>query len=266
MRSILFSFALIILLGSCTQKASPKVLVFSKTEGFRHTSIEPGTEAIKKLGTENGFAVDHSEDASLITEENLKQYDVVIFLSTTGDIFNDEQQYEFERYVQAGGGFVGIHAAADTEYDWPWYGKLVGAYFLSHPPGIHEADMKVLSSDHASCSHLGESWTRTDEWYNYKNINPSINVLLNLDESTYEGGANGEDHPIAWTNEIEGSKMFYTGLGHTDESFSDETFLKHILGGIQSVMSDGSKPDYASGNVAPALNRFQKKCIRPKSQ
>ncbi|GLR17716.1 hypothetical protein GCM10007940_23310 [Portibacter lacus] len=241
---------------SCdTAKKETRVLVFSKTEGYRHKSIEPGVEAIRKLGKENGFIVDHSEDSDIINEDSLSQYNAVIFLSTTGDIFNDEQQYEFMRYYQAGGGFVGIHAATDTEYKWPWYGELVGGYFNGHPPGIKNADIQKKNDTHLSCAHLPDVWNRDDEYYNFKNLNPEMTVLLNLDETTYEGGTNGENHPIAWTRD----NMFYTGLGHTEASFSEENFLKHILGGILSVSKN--RPNYNGVAVAPATNRFQKEVL-----
>ncbi|MEL6942015.1 MAG: ThuA domain-containing protein, partial [Bacteroidota bacterium] len=178
------------LLLSCDTQRELSVLVFSKTAGFRHVSIGAGKKAIAEMGKKYGFAVDSTEDASIMQERKLKKYDVVIFLNTTGDILNPAQQLEFERYIQAGGGFIGIHAAADTEYEWPWYGKLVGAYFNGHPnnPNVREADIHCLDKEHISTKHLPAVWHRNDEWYNYKNINPDINVLLNLDETSYEGG------------------------------------------------------------------------------
>ncbi|MDA0671799.1 MAG: ThuA domain-containing protein [Bacteroidetes bacterium] len=215
------------------------VLVFSKTAGYRHASIEEGIEAIRQLGLDNGFNVDATEDASAFTAENLQNYAAVIFLSTTGDVLNLEQQSAFEAYIQQGGGFVGIHAASDTEYSWPWYGELVGAYFDSHPE-IQQATIEVADRVHPSTSHLPEYWIRTDEWYNY-NENPrgDVHVLATLDESTYSGGSMGHDHPIAWMHEFEGGRSWYTGGGHTEESFSEPDFLQHVLGGIF----------YASGDV-----------------
>ena len=100
----------------------PKVLVFSKTEGFRHASIEAGKAAFEKMASEKGFIAEFTEDASRFTNANLKQFNAVVFLNTTGDVLNNEQQEEFERYIQAGGGYLGIHSATDCEYDWPWYG------------------------------------------------------------------------------------------------------------------------------------------------
>jgi hypothetical protein len=208
-----------------------KVLVFTKTTGYRHESIETGVETIAQLGKQNNFEVIHSEDANVFTEENLSQYKLVIFLSTTGDILNDGQQKAFEFFIKNGGNFMGIHAAADTEYDWPWYGKLVGAYFLNHPDKSNAEIIKVDDA-HQSCKHLPERWLRYDEWYNYKSISPDINVVLELDESTYKGGENGPNHPIAWYHDYEGSRSFYTGMGHTKESYAEPDFKKHLLGGI----------------------------------
>lgn len=208
-----------------------KVLVFTKTAGYRHESIETGVETLVELGKQNRFDVTHSEDSLVFTVENLSQYKLVIFLSTTGDILNENQQNAFEAYIKNGGNFMGIHAAADTEYDWPWYGKLVGAYFLSHPDQSN-AEIIKIDHTHQSCKHLPEKWLRYDEWYNYKNISPDINVLLELDETTYKGGENGTHHPIAWYHEYEGGRVFYTGMGHTKESYSEPDFKKHLLGGI----------------------------------
>jgi PKD repeat protein len=227
------------------------VLVFSKTAGFRHGSIGPGIAAIKLLGQQNNFGVEAIEDASLFTDEFLARYDAVIWLSTTGDVLNDTQQAAFERYIKAGGGYVGIHAASDTEYTWPWYGQLVGAYFRNHPPGTPTATVVTEDATHVSTTHLPARWTRTDEWYNFQGIvNPSvggggtdvsprglspIHVLLTVDESTYnesDGNSTDDDHPVSWCKRFDGGRMFYTALGHTNQSFSEEPFLKHLLGGI----------------------------------
>ncbi len=245
------------------QKREINVLVFSKTEGFRHASIEDGKTAIINLGKQYDFTVDTTEDASLFKEKELKKYNVVVFLSTTGDVLNDAQQLEFNRFIQAGGGFVGIHAAADTEYDWPWYGKLCGAYFNGHPndPNVREAVLRKVDDTHASCKHLPMDWKRMDEWYNYKDINPAINVILNLDETTYEGGTNGENHPMTWYHEFDGGRSFYTGLGHTSESFEEENFLKLIWGGIDYAAGPGRPVDYSISTVAPEENRFVKEVL-----
>ncbi len=257
MKSYLSIVVLFCLLLSCGEKKNPKVLVFSKTKGYRHESIEAGKLSLMVLGKSNGFDVDTTENANLFNEENLKRYQAVIFLSTTMDVLDVVQQADFKRFIEAGGGFVGIHAAADTEYQWPWYGKLVGAYFKSHPK-TQEATLKKVGTfgDHT----LLESWTRTDEWYNYKSISPDINIIYNLDETSYEGGENGESHPIAWYQEFEGGRSFYTGLGHTVESYSDSLFLDHLLQGVKYALGESKGLDYSKVKTvrAPEENRFTK--------
>ncbi len=253
----------LILLNSCDKKRSgePKVLVFSKTMGFKHASIPAGIAAIQKLGKENGFEVDTTRNATFFNDEDLKQYSTVIFLSTTGNILDHYQEAAFERYIQAGGGFVGIHAAADTEYDWGWYNKLVGAQFLSHPSGTPEADFIIKDKNFGATEFFTDSiWHRTDELYNYKNINEDVNVLMTVDESTYEGGENGSFHPIAWYHDFDGGRAFYTGGGHTDESFQEELFLKHLLGGIQYAIGANTELDYGqvTSQIPPEVDRFSK--------
>lgn len=224
--------------SSPAAEASGGVLVFSKTSGYYHESIPDGIAAIQKLGSENGFAVDTTKDASKFAESNLKRYKAIIFLSTTQDVLNSEQEKAMENYIKGGGGFVGVHAAADTEYEWPWYNKLVGAYFKSHPnnPNVRKAVINVTDKSHPSTKELPEKWERSDEWYNYKNINPELKVLARLDETSYEGGENGDNHPIIWYHEYDGGRAFYTGGGHTKESFQDPVFMEHLLGGIQYAM------------------------------
>jgi len=237
-----------------------KVLVFSKTASFRHESIPVGIEAIRALGNQHGFRMDTTESSDIFNEKSLRNYNVIIFLNTTGNVLNDAQQLEMNRWVQAGGGFVGIHAAADTEYDWQWYGDLVGAYFNGHPndPNVRDATVKVVDNTHLSTKHLPATWARTDEWYNYKDIRPEINVLLNLDEKSYEGGTNGDNHPIAWYRDFDGGRTWYTGLGHTDECYKDKDFLELLWGGIQYAAGPGTPVDYNNARVAPEENRFQK--------
>ena len=218
---------------------SDKVLVFSKTAGFRHDSIPDGIARIKQLGTENGFAVDATEDAGAFTDTNLEQYDAVVFLSTTGDVLDDTQQAAFERYIKGGGGYVGIHAAADTEYGWSFYGGLVGAYFKRHP-AIQPATIKVADRTNPATSHLPSRWNRTDEWYDYQaNPRGKVHVLATLDEKSYSGATMGSDHPITWCQTYQGGRAFYTGLGHTKQSYAEPAFQKLLAGAIQ--YSTGAK-------------------------
>jgi type 1 glutamine amidotransferase len=241
---ILISFILASM-GFTPIKKKPKVLIFSKTKGYRHKSIEVAKIALINLAKENNFEADTSENAELFSDKNLKQYATVLFLNTTGDILNDKQQIAFERYIQASGGYVGVHAAADTEYDWPWFGKLNGAYFLSHPK-VQEAKFIIKDATHNSTKFLTDSvWIKIDELYNYKNINPDINVLITIDEKSYTGGKNGSFHPFAWYQNFEGGRAFYTGMGHTPESWKDINFLKHILGGLTYAIGDNKKLNYS---------------------
>ena len=248
----------------------PRILVFSKTAAFRHASIGAGQKAIFQLGKAQGFAVDTTENASRFTEENLKRYRAVVFLSTTGDVLNSQQQNAFERYIQAGGGYLGIHAAADTEYDWPWYNKLAGAWFSNHPmpDNVQKGTFVVADKNNPATSFLPERWEREDEFYSYKTISPNLNVLLTIDEKTYKGGTNGDNHPMAWYQEFDGGRSFYTAGGHTDATFSEPLFLRHLGAGLQYVMgSDAPKPlDYTKTKtkLLPEENRFTKVVLAEK--
>ncbi|MFB6721016.1 ThuA domain-containing protein [Kribbella sp. NPDC056345] len=209
------------------------VLVFSKTAGFRHDSIPQGIQLIRDLGAANSFTVATTEDANAFTATNLAQYETVVFLNTTGDVLNATQQSAFETYIRGGGGYVGIHSAADTEHDWPFYGELVGAQFASHP-AIQQATERIESRAHAATAHLGQSWVRTDEWYNFRtNPRSSAKVLATLDESTYSGGSMGGDHPITWCKNVQAGRSFYTGNGHTQASYAEPAFRSQVLGGIR---------------------------------
>ncbi|MBQ1020905.1 ThuA domain-containing protein [Micromonospora sp. D93] len=235
---------------ACTTPATPAsaadapydVLVFSKTAGFRHDAIPVGIQTIRDLGAANNFTVTATEDAAAFTTSNLNQYEAVVFLNTTGDVLNASQQTAFESYIGSGRGYVGVHAAADTEYDWPFYGNLVGAWFSSHP-AIQQANMKVEDRGHAATGHLPQTWTRTDEWYNYRtNPRSTAHVLATLDESSYSGGGMGADHPLSWCKSYSGGRSFYTGAGHTQASYAESGFRNHLLGGIRYA-SGRSKAD-----------------------
>jgi type 1 glutamine amidotransferase len=209
-----------------------KVLVFSKTAGFRHASIPNGLTAIQQLGMENNFQVVATEDATLFNDASLAQFRAVVFLMTTGDVLDATQQAAFERYIRAGNGFVGVHSASDTEYSWPWYGGLVGAYFSNHP-AIQKATVRIEDAQHPSTRFFNAPWVRTDEWYNFRtNPRANVHVLATLDEATYSGGTMG-DHPIAWYHEYDGGRAWYTAGGHTAGSYAEPHFRAHLLGGIQ---------------------------------
>jgi cytochrome c len=234
-----------------------RVLVFSKTAGYRHSSIGVGLAAIRKLGQENGFAVDATEDAAAFTSKNLARYAAVVFLNTTGDVLDAAQQDDFERYIQAGGGYVGIHSATDTEYDWPWYGRLAGAWFNGHPgnPNVRKGTYRVLDKNHPSTAGLPDRWDREDEFYNFKSIDPTIHVLVEIDEQSYAGGTNGDHHPMSWYHDFDGGRAFYTNMGHTEATFSEPLFLQHLLGGLRYAMGTG-RIDF--NRARPEENRFTK--------
>jgi cytochrome c len=212
-----------------------RLLIFSKTSGPRHDSIAAGIDAIERLGATNGFAVDATEDAGSFVASKLAGYDVVVFLSTTGDVLTPDQQGAFEEFIRDGGGYVGIHAASGTEYDWPWYGGLVGAYFLGHP-APQDATLLVEDHAHESTAHLGDTWNRFDEWYDFRDDpRDRVHVLLSVDPASVPASQTVGDHPIAWCHDYDGGRAWYTALGHTNESWAEPAFLQHVLGGIQSV-------------------------------
>jgi cytochrome c len=242
-----------------SSEVTKQILVFTKTAGFKHKSIPAGVKLIEQLGLNNQFSTTVTDDAAVFNhDKSLKRFAAVVFLNTTGDALNDQQQYHFERYIQAGGGFVGIHAATDTEYQWPWYNQLVGAYFDGHPK-VQEAQLTVVDKDHAATSMFDQTFKWTDEWYNFKNINPNLNILLTIDESSYQGGKNGKSHPVSWYHPFDGGRAFYTVMGHTNDTFNHPVFAQHLLGGIRYAMGDG-RLDYSPKVLGsmPHESRFKR--------
>jgi cytochrome c len=236
---------LVVALGGCGDQAARPVpageqvrdgfavLVFTRTTGFRHASIGDGVVAIRRLGARHGFAVDATEDPEQFRDAVLRRYRAVVFLSTTGEPLGPAQQAALKRWVEGGGGWVGVHAAADAFYNWPWYGELVGAWFRRHPP-VQPATVRVTDRDHPSTESLPAKWTRTDEWYDFRtNPRGRVHVHATVDESTYQGGGMGNDHPVTWSHEQGRGRAWYTALGHTEASWSEQRFLAHILGGIR---------------------------------
>jgi type 1 glutamine amidotransferase len=212
------------------------ILIFSLTKGYHHASIADGIVAIKKLGAENGFNVDTTTDVKLFNAENLKRYKSLVFLSPTGsNVFNDDQKMALKNYLNNGGSFVGIHAATDCNYEWEWYGKMIGGFFDSHPK-IQEAKLNIIAPKNKMVKGLPNPWAHRDEWYNFKNFNPAVKVLIKVDETSYTGGNMKNEHPISWCQEFEGGKVFYTALGHTKECYTDSLFLKHLLAGMKWAM------------------------------
>jgi type 1 glutamine amidotransferase len=224
---------------AATADAAPgtgyRILVFSKTAGYRHPSIPPGVAAIRQLGADHGFVVDATEDARVFTAANLRRYRAVVWLSTTGTVLDDAQRAAFRGYIEGGGGYVGVHAAADTEHGWPWYGGLVGAYFSSHP-AIQPATVRFLNRTDPLTAQSPPTWRHVDEWYNFAGSpRPAVTVLAAVDESSYSGGALGADHPVTWCHSYDGGRAWYTAMGHTSESFADSTYTRMLLGGIEGA-------------------------------
>jgi type 1 glutamine amidotransferase len=218
--------------------ATFRVLVLTKHAGYYHRSIPAAVVAIHTLGARHGFSVLATEDAGVFSDDGLQPFAAVIFLNTTGDIFAPEQRTALQRYIRAGGGFVGIHAALDTERGWAWYHRLLGADFASHPP-IQTARLIVSSAADSLTPTLPETWERTDEWYNYRALPESVEVLVSVDEQSYRGGTMGRSHPVTWLHEFEEGRVWYTAMGHTTCSYSEGPFLDHMLGGILYAAREG---------------------------
>lgn len=229
---LLLGASLLAPLASAQDRESLSVLVFSKTNGYRHASIPAGIEAVEELGDEHGMQVEVTEDSTVFRTDRLATFDVVMFMNTSGDVLGPEGQRAFQQFIEGGGGYVGVHAASDTEYNWPWYGRLVGAYFDGHP-AVQKAIVRVETRTR-STRMLPAEWERRDEWYNFRSSpSDSVTVLLTLDESTYGGGTMGGDHPIAWRHAVAEGRAWYTGGGHTNATFQDSLFRQHLRGGLR---------------------------------
>ena len=245
-RPVLFWVALFGIALSCSsagpgEPEEARILVFSRTAGFRHASIEPGIAALGQLADDAGFQLDATEDGDAFNPANLRRYQAVVFLSTTGDILDEPQQLALSEFIRAGGGFVGVHSASDTEYDWPWYGQLVGAYFDGHPgnPNVRTGRLLVVMPSHPATASLPRTWIRSDEWYDVRDLQDGLSILLEVDELSYktpEENPLPDPRPIAWFREFDGGRTFYTALGHTVESYADPLFLEHVWGGLTWVL------------------------------
>lgn len=210
------------------------ILVFTRTSGWRHDSIPAALAALKALSAEADIDVHATEDPTFFEQRRLTGYDAVVFASTTRDVLDDAQQHALQSFIRDGGGFMGIHAAADTEYDWPWYGELVGAWFEGHPEGLQRSPVRF---EQPGVLADGEAWTVTDELYNYRrNPRADVTVIATVDESAYAGGTMGDDHPIAWCRAFDGGRSWYTGLGHTPEMYADRLFRRHLARGLDYVL------------------------------
>lgn len=230
------------------------ILLYTKNgKGFVHDNIPNSIEAIKALGEEYGFTVDATEDPADFTEDNLKKYDAIVFSNTNNEVFDtDAQKVAFMRYIQAGGGFVGIHSASGTEREWKWFKQLLGGTFLWHEP-YQKFTVKILDHGHPSLAHLPARWEKEDECYYLSEMNLDLNILAVNDMSTLtipdkkkrqQPKTFGDIFPSVWSQEFDGGRQWYTSLGHSKEDYKDPDFRKHILGGIQSVIGDQKPLNY----------------------
>lgn len=251
--------------NTATQTKLSSVLIFSKTEGWRHDSIPVAVETISQLIKDQGLTPVATEDASIFNDAELKKMAAVVFVNTTGDILNEYQQLSMERYIQAGGGFVGVHAATDTEHEkgnWHWFQRLVGGAFKAHPndpSNVQQAKIRVLDPNHPSTNMLPKKFYFTDEWYDFKEMSDRRHDLLSIDERSYQGGLHGDYHPLAWYHEFDGGRVFYTGIGHSKEAYQNELYLEHLAGGLEYALADRKPLNYA--NVRPDPRRFKQKVV-----
>ncbi len=262
MKKAFFLATFLIVNVTLIQAQSKRVLVFSKTAGFHHNSIKEGNQFFQDWGKKENVAVDTTSNADVFNEENLKRYSAVVFLNTTGNALNPAQEAYFERFIQAGGGYVGIHAASDTEYDWAWYNGLMGGYFNGHPgnPNVQTGKMTVVDKTHASTAHLAETFDKKDEFYNFKSMDKNaLHFLITVDEKSYKEGKMGDFHPMSWYHEYDGGKAFYTNFGHTPETFTTETpIMEHIIKGLKYTLADKLDYSKAHSDVPPEENRFER--------
>ena len=259
---LLFILFVVFSLTINAQLKNKHVLVFTKNgKGYVHENIPASIAALKKLGIENGFTTDTTTNSALFTDNNLKKYDVIIFSNTNNEVFDtEEQRVAFMRYIQAGGGFMGIHSASGTERNWKWFKLMLGATFLRHPP-FQKFTVHVLDKKHPAVKNLSPQWETNDECYLFKEINPSIKVLLFSDISTVKEADSsknikpdvfGNRYPAAWCQQFDGGRILYTALGHNKEDYSNSTYLAHILEALKWVM-DKPKPDYKKAKAKSSL-------------
>jgi hypothetical protein len=232
-------------LAAPAAEAAPRekrVLLFTHSTGYRHASIEPGAAAIQAMARREKLVIVPSSNPDIFRPEHLKAYDAIIFLSTSTDPKKPESEWfqgarreALQAFVRRGGGIVGIHAASDSHYHWPWYGRLIGGRFASHPPGTPEGQIRVVDAQHPAAKGLPGTVRRVDEWYYFDDYNPEAKLLVTLDPQSI-GEKDVNPNPVSWTHEFEGARVFYTAMGHTTESYSDRNFLSHLAAGLRWVL------------------------------
>ena len=243
-RMLMAWFAVACLGSACAAVAQdrPSVLVYSQSSGWRHTSIETGVEALKRLGAERGIDMVASEDPAIFDGNALDEFDAIVFLNTTtkkddpsSEWFVGERRQKLQDFVHRGGGIVGIHGASDSHYNWPWFGRLIGGRFASHPPGTPSGEVSIADPEHAATSGLDPKVTRVDEWYYFDDYDPTVHLLATLDPQSI-GEADINPNPMSWSHEFEGARVFYTAMGHTEESYADPWLMRHFAQGLDWVL------------------------------
>jgi len=248
MKSPLFFFVFLLFLAALTFSQSPAknhVLIYTRNgEGYVHDNIKASVDALVAICQQNNIVYESSDDPTLFTDENLKKYDAIIFSNTNNEAFlTQDQRDAFQRFIQAGGGFMGVHSATASERDWPWFHAMIGGLFVRHPK-LQPFDIKVIDHTHPSTLHLGDVWTWEDECYFMDHLNPDMHVLLAADlttlddpeRETYPGTTFGDLFPLCWIHEYDGGRQFYTALGHKIEHYDDPDFRQHLQGGLLWVL------------------------------
>jgi len=243
LKILLLAFAALMLgSGTAAARGRPHVLIYSGSTGYRHASIEPGVAALKSLCAREGIAADASEDPNVFSDERLRSYQAIIFVSTTtapdkpeSEWFVGPRRDALQAFVHRGGGIVGIHAAADSHYHWPWYGRMIGAHFLKHPKGTPEGTITVVDPNHRATRGLPTTARKVDEWYYFDDYDPTSHILITVDPQSI-GQDDANPNPVSWVRTFEGGRVFYTAMGHTVESYSDPFFLRHVAGGLNWVL------------------------------
>lgn len=255
-RAFLFSFFSSLFFSTvCAQNnfnwKKVNVLVYTKNgKGYVHDNIPSAVACLQQFGKKYGFRVDTSSNTSVMTESNLKQYTMLIFPSTNNDVFdNDEQRLAFRRYLEAGGGFVGIHSVTGTERNWKWFKMMLGGTFSWHAK-FQKFNVKMVDPSHPSVRGLPNTWSKGDEFYFAKELYPGPKVLMAHDITSLDttdatqkaniiknAGGYAELYPSVWTYDFDGGHTWVTTLGHDKKDYSDPLYMQHLLQGIRYVAS-----------------------------
>lgn len=216
------------------------VLIYSGSTGYRHESIPAAVEAMKQIATRAGYTVDATEDPEVFTVAKLKSYKVLVLVSNSTDPRKPETEWfvgdkreALQGFLKANKGVVALHAAADSHYHWDWYGQMIGGYFEKHPKGTPKGVVTVVDSRHPATVKLPKTLERNDEWYYYKDFDPTVRVLVTIDpKSIGEGQADVNPNPLVWCHEFGGGRVIYSALGHTDESYQEPYLIDLLTGAL----------------------------------